>query len=806
MGINRPKIIAGCPTWNAILNRADVWFKEYFHKHNPSYTEMEQVIDFGSYRLKGLGHLSTMAIVLAGFCKYVEEGGFRKWVEEGNAAERNNRVMDYLRMVKLSSPGSSYSPSWEVWGLLKQLAPFISLDPSEGVWVAAEAEECMECEGTGNIDVDCVDCDGTGYMYGGTVECYACDGTGWEGGEDPDEDDYEECTDCDGTGILTFEDDEPDEEIVCPDCGGTGTTSVHPGGEVQPRLDGSYDCSTCKGSGVVMTREKECPYCDGRGRTDEQKECSTCNGEKEYYDEGVETECDRCNGEGKREETCEKCDGMGQVQGLTNDEPDIERIDIDNLDAQYEAEAAGMVKEIEADFAKNSQYGKTSKMRDGIPDDIEWGDTDEDFYATESLNEESNTPEDLEWGDDVKSSSEEEQDLVSFRVDEILVLSSPYSEDSREEQIMVTVSLYNDTDMKKLVWRRLEHNWSQIMPSMERMLDDIYSLLVRKGAWISEELWAEKKQNAFDAYRDREYEEDEELMNSQDEEDEENEDMAEETLDTETLVTRLIEHKLVEQDGVPEDIEWGDLECKDILKSHVKGKAEELWDIYVDDYPYTVEHSVDSVLGYYFPYGIEHVSMANRVRISGEMVDWMLSDMFDAMCLWDADCPEWTGWDGREVQQVTMEVKKVLLRYLSSVMDVPYDELVTEWERTQARAAAEGNDFVEESLEEQDESPGMSLGGWRVSDLAVKQEPYTDKPRISVVATLVGGSGVKYIHSSGTIVDKSSGAFYGWVRNAVRVEFEKLNRQLDNLRVDISKWEEKAAEAWASFGTKLKGK
>ena len=54
-------------------------------------------------------------------------------------------------------------------------------------------DECLECDGTGNVNYDCEECEGKGWVDdpsdGGTMCCPTCNG------EEP-------CPDCGGTGEI----------------------------------------------------------------------------------------------------------------------------------------------------------------------------------------------------------------------------------------------------------------------------------------------------------------------------------------------------------------------------------------------------------------------------------------------------------------------------------------------------------------------------------------------------------------------------------------------------------------------------
>jgi len=81
--------------------------------------------------------------------------------------------------------------------------------------------------------------------------------------------------------ISEFDAELSDEEEECSNCNGSG----------------EEECYDCEGNGRI-----ECPECNGEGEDDEGEKCSNCDG-------NGSVDCVECDGEGKK--TCYDCDGDG---------------------------------------------------------------------------------------------------------------------------------------------------------------------------------------------------------------------------------------------------------------------------------------------------------------------------------------------------------------------------------------------------------------------------------------------------------------------------------------------------------------
>ena len=74
-------------------------------------------------------------------------------------------------------------------------------------------------------------------------------------------------------------------------------------------------CDRCKGSGVVIVEEHECPHCEGTGAVCEECEQNETDCE---CDDQAHKDCVECHGSGKideDEDDCPKCQGDGEVEG-----------------------------------------------------------------------------------------------------------------------------------------------------------------------------------------------------------------------------------------------------------------------------------------------------------------------------------------------------------------------------------------------------------------------------------------------------------------------------------------------------------
>ena len=165
--------------------------------------------------------------------------------------------------------------------------------------VNVEVEEvgrCRNCNGVGYVTVDCSHCfEGEKCQYVSETRptvCEDCDGFGVVKCEMCEED----CISCDGYG-----------EILCAVCRGSGVFKFYDGYDVCPRCDGGGTevCILCDGSGINACHDplgvKDCETCWGSGSHGVEEysftivdDCEHCNGIGSFR-----RNCRECDGTGE---------------------------------------------------------------------------------------------------------------------------------------------------------------------------------------------------------------------------------------------------------------------------------------------------------------------------------------------------------------------------------------------------------------------------------------------------------------------------------------------------------------------------
>ena len=200
-------------------------------------------------------------------------------------------VEDVVKLLSLTGDGGVLSSGLDLYGGGELL-------PKVG-----GHESCHICDGDDDIGCECND---------GEIPCEECD----EG--------YIECDECGGGGNGICDDCDGNGTLRCEYCEGNGR-----GGEYGI-------CNECEGDGEIEKECQECEagsvdcqYCDATGKDEEGEECSDCNGSEKML-------CQVCDGGILLRETCEDCDGSGEV-GCSNcgEEGDVE---CDNCEGDGEIE------------------------------------------------------------------------------------------------------------------------------------------------------------------------------------------------------------------------------------------------------------------------------------------------------------------------------------------------------------------------------------------------------------------------------------------------------------------------------------